>query len=224
MRLSRESILSCLEQEPLAAVLAGITQWPPKKAVSPLLGSLYQGDARIRWHAVSALGAVVAALAEEDREAARTVVRRLTWSLNDESGGVGWGAPEALAEILAGHEELAREYGHILISYMRPGGSYLEHPALQRGLMWGMGRVVQIRPSLLAEAGVPALLTPYLDSPDPEVRGLAARALGLLRLEAAKEKLASLRGDGAEFLLYDRGNLATVTVGGLAEAALALIG
>jgi HEAT repeat protein len=125
---------------------------------------------------------------------------------------------------MAGHEGLAGEYGYILVSYMRPEGCYLELPALQRGLMWGMGRMAGVRPGLLREADAPAHLPPYLDSEDPEVRGLAARALGLLRVETARVRLASLGGDTAEFLLYDRGELATVTVGGLAAAALALIG
>jgi HEAT repeat protein len=224
MRVSKKSILSCLEKEPLDAVLAAVRQWPPRRMVSPLIGCLFHGDERIKWHAVSALGAVVADLAESDREAARTVIRRLMWSLNDESGSIGWGAPETLAEIMAGHEGLAGEYGPILVSYMRPGGCYLELPTLQRGLMWGMGRMAGARPGLLKEADAPALLPPYLDSEDAEVRGLAARALGLLRVETARGRLASLGGDTAEFLLYDRGELATVTVGGLASAALALIG
>jgi hypothetical protein len=151
-------------------------------------------------------------------------MRRLMWSLNDESGSIGWGAPETLAEIMAEHEGLAGEYGQILVSYMRPEGCYLEFPALQRGLMWGMGRLAEVRPGLLREVDAPAHLPPYLDSGDREVRGLAARALGLLRVETARGKLASMAGDTAEFILYDRGELATVTVGGLAAAALALIG
>lgn len=221
---SRESILSCLAKEPLDAVLASVGQWPPRRVVSKLIGCLYNPDEKIRWHAVSALGATVAALAQEDRESARTMVRRLMWSLNDESGGVGWGAPEALGEIMARHEGLACEYVRILTAYMAPGGCYLAFPALQRGLMWAIGRVGQVRPGLLAEAGATALLPPYLDSADPEVRGLAARALGLLGAEAAGERLASLTGDAVAFTLYDGGNLATVTVGELAASALELIG
>lgn len=222
MRVSKESLLSCLEKEPLDAVLAAVRQRPPRGMVSPLIGCLFHGDERIKWHAVSALGAVVADLAESDREAARTVMRRLMWSLNDESGSIGWGAPETLAEIMAEHEGLAGEYVQILVSYMRPEGCCLELPALQRGLMWGMGRMAGARPGLLREADAPAHLPPYLDSEDPEVRGLAARALGLLRVETARGRLASMAGDTAEFLLYDQGELATVTVGGLAAAALAM--
>ena len=55
------------------------------------------------------MGAVVAHLAEKDMESARVVMRRLMCSLNDESGGIGWGAPEAMGEIIASHEGLASE-------------------------------------------------------------------------------------------------------------------
>jgi len=40
-------------------------------------------------------------------------MRRLMWNLNDESGGIGWGNPEAMGEILACHEALANEYAPI---------------------------------------------------------------------------------------------------------------
>jgi len=216
----KESILTCLAREPLAAVLEGIRQWPPHRVVSPLIGCLFHGEVRIRWHAVSALGMVVASLAETDREAARTVMCRLMWSLNDESGSIGWGAPEALGEIMAGHGGLAGEFGHILVAYMRRDGSYLELPALQRGLMWGLGRLAATTPGLLREWGAPACLPAYLDSEDPEVRGLAARALGLLRVDAARKRLAALKDDPAEVLLYDEGKFVMTTVDALARAAL----
>lgn len=169
---------------------------------------------------MSALGAVTAALAETDPDAARTVIRRLMWSLNRESGSIGWGAPEALAEIMAVHGGFAGEYGHILVAYMRPDGCYLELPALQRGLMWGLGRLAGTRPDVLMRRDAAAYLPPYLDSEDPEVRGLAARALGLLKVTPAKERIEALKEDTTTFTLYHQGILAPMTVGRLAVEAI----
>ena len=76
---------------------------PPRKLINPLLPLLLSHDDQLKWKAVVVLGAVVANLADQDIEAARIIIRRLMWSLNDESGGIGWGAPEALGEILAQH-------------------------------------------------------------------------------------------------------------------------
>ncbi|MCE5282095.1 MAG: HEAT repeat domain-containing protein [Deltaproteobacteria bacterium] len=216
----REMILSCLEAESFETVMAQASHWPPRQAVSPLIAALFREAPRVRWHAVSALGVVVAALAVTDREAARVVVRRLMWSLNDESGSIGWGAPEALAEIIAADDGLAEEYGPLLVAYLRPGGSYLELPAIQRGLMWAMSRLAETRPGLLRGLNVPAQLIPYLDSKDPEIRGLAVRALGFLGDHGVAKRLSALKGDPAEFLFYDRGTLANVTVGALAGVAL----
>jgi hypothetical protein len=216
----RKSIVTCLYGEPLDLVLAEVLQWPPRRVISPLIACLFHGDERIRWHAVSALGAVTAKLAETNPEAARTVIRRLMWSLNDESGSIGWGAPEALAEIMAVHGEFAGEYGHILVAYMRPDGCYLELSALQRGLMWGLGRLAGTRPDILRGYDASLYLQPYLDSEDPEVRGLAARALGLLKVTAAKERIEALKKDTAKFSLYNHGVLTHVTVGSLAGSAL----
>jgi hypothetical protein len=144
----------------------------------------------------------------------------LMWSLNHESGSIGWGAPEALAEIMAIHGGFAEEFGHMLVAYIRPDGCYLELPALQRGLMWGLGRLAGTRPDVLRVRDASVYLPPYLDSEDPEVRGLAARALGLLKVNAAKERLDALKEDPTKFTFYNQGVLTPVTVGSLAVTAL----
>ena len=217
----KRRIISWLKTGSLDTVLAEVRRLPPRQAVSPLIACLFDAGDIIKWHAVSALGVVMADLAKEDMEAARNIMRRLMWSLNDESGSVGWGVPEAMAEIMANHEGLAEEYAHILVAYMREDGLYWEFLPLQRGLMWGVGRLAEARPDLLKKWEAPAYLFPYLDSEDPEVRGLAARALGILRVEGAKMKLAVLKNDSSGVLLYDKGRLETRTVGELAREALA---
>ena len=80
----------------------------------------------IRWRAVSAMGHVVSRQAENDMPAARIIMRRLMWNLNDESGGIGWGSPEAMGDIMARSAPLTREYHRILISYVDPSGNFLE--------------------------------------------------------------------------------------------------
>lgn len=213
-------IASGLKSRLLDTVLSEVRRLPPRQVVSPLIACLCDADDLVKWHAVSALGAVVAELAGEEMEAARNIMRRLMWSLNDESGSVGWGAPEAMAEIMANQEGLAEEFAHILVAYMREDGLYLEFPPLQRGLMWGVGRLAGVRPDLLRKWAAPACLLPYLDSKDPDVRGLAARALGILRAEGAKMRLAALRNDSSPVLLYEQGRVEIRTVGELAGKAL----
>jgi hypothetical protein len=122
-----------MQAENFNDTLLAILDLPARKVVNPLISFFCSRDAILRWRSVSALGAVVARLADENRESARVVMRRLMWSLNDESGGIGWGAPEAMGEITARHAGMAGEYGHILLSYLAEDGNYLEHEVLQRG-------------------------------------------------------------------------------------------
>jgi hypothetical protein len=152
---------------------------PPERLVSPLLCFLYETDEMVRWRAVRGLGITVSALAEKDLESARIIMRRFIWSLNDESGGIGWGAPEAMGEIMAENGALAGEYYRILVSYIDENGNLLGNDALERGVMWAIGRLAQKRPELFREAIRPILA--QLNSPDPVKRGLALRTLLLLR-------------------------------------------
>jgi hypothetical protein len=193
-----------------------------------LFSALCHQEEIVRWHAVSAFGWVVDRIAGRDMESARIVMRRLLWSLNDESGGIGWGAPEAMAEVMVQNEALFREYAHMLLSYMREDGpdlfqdgNYLELPQLQRGVVWGVGRLAEKYGDLLMEKGVVDDLLPYLRSPDAPVRGITAWALGILRARSAKESMQHLLNDNGFVHLYHQGEIVETTVSKVVRQSLA---
>jgi HEAT repeat protein len=219
----KRRISKLLESSEIEAVIQELRQLPVSKAINPLIGALCSNNETARWHAITALGPIVADLADHDIEAARVVMRRLMWSLNDESGGIGWGAPEAMGEIMACHDGLAREYSHILVAYMREDGFYLELEQLQRGLMWGIARLAMVKPELLKAKNAATYLLPYLNSTDSMVRGRAAWALGLLRSKESASKLERLTDDPAQVKIYHNRAMIFATVGGLAHKALANI-
>jgi hypothetical protein len=155
-------------------------------------------------------------------EAARVIMRRLMWTLNDESGGIGWGSPEVMGEVLAAHSGLAKEYAHILLSYAREDGNYLELEGLQQGLLWGIGRLCENRPELARGAG--GILLPHLESQNEVIRGLAARIMGLLKVKEALPSLRKLTQDDSSLVIMVGNHLTSVRVKDIAEEALKLIG
>ena len=219
----KRRITKLLESPDIEAVIQELRQLPVSRVINPLIGALCSNNETVRWHAITALGPIMADLADKDMEAARVVMRRFMWSLNDESGGIGWGAPEAMGEIMAGHDKLADEYGHMLVAYMREDGFYLELPQLQQGLMWGLARLTMAKPDLLKAKNVVAYLLPYLDSHDSTVRGLAAWTLGLLHAGEAVSYLERLANDPAQVTIFLNRTFVPETVGSLAHNALANI-
>ncbi|MFA6901185.1 MAG: DVU0298 family protein, partial [Desulfurivibrionaceae bacterium] len=90
-RGSKHEILALLGQAELETVFTALAGYPPKKLLNPLFSGICNASEKTKWNAVSAMGMTVARLADQDMEAARIVMRRFMWSLNDESGGIGWG-------------------------------------------------------------------------------------------------------------------------------------
>jgi HEAT repeat protein len=215
----RAAVAQALRSPDPAGAMAALERFPPRRRINPLFSFLYHGDPAVKWSAVSAIGACVAALADENLEEARKVLRRLMWNLNDESGGIGWGSPEAMGEILSRHAQLAAEYAPILLSYTLPEGNYLEPPLLQRGLLWGIGRLAERDPERVREVG--SRLTDYLRSPDSGVRGAAARLAGLLGGGEAPLELRELLSDEADLEHFDGKQVIRVPVRAVAAEALA---
>jgi hypothetical protein len=218
-RQLKEMILQFLQTEDFGKGLSEIRQLPRRQAVNPLFSFLCSTDAIVKWRAVTAMGTVVSDLAATDPESARVIMRRFIWQLNDESGGIGWGCPESMAEAMAQNESLAAEFGRILISYIQPAGNYLEHEALQQGVLWGVGRLAHTRPRFAK--GAAAFLAAYMDSHDPVLRGLAVWAAGPIAGPKTIPRFERLRGDLAGLTLYRDGQMVQTSVGRLASEALA---
>ena len=144
-RKLKKKVYNLLGQDDFREAVKEISGLSARKVINPLIASLCSIDEKIQRRAAVAIGIVVAELADHDIESARVIMRRLMWNLNDESGGICWGAPEAMAEIMVRNKKLADEYHKILISYSDPETNYLEHEGLQKSVRRGLERLASKR-------------------------------------------------------------------------------
>ena len=155
-RALKKEILAILSQDDIGAQLSKFSNYPLRRVVNPLFSALLSPDPKIKWNGVTAFGFVVDQMAKENLEDARVIMRRFMWMLNDESGGIGWGTPEAMGEIMARNHKLALEFHPILISYLQEDelgkDNFLEYLPLRRGAFWGIARLAQSRPELAKKA------------------------------------------------------------------------
>ncbi len=221
-RKEKQDILALLKKgRDVDKILNELHKFPDHIIIHALFSGICKSDETIKWNSVSTMGRMVAKIADHDMEAGRIIMRRLMWSLNDESGGIGWGAAEAMAEIMVCHEGLASEFGQMQVAYMREDGNYQELEAMQRGVIWGVGRLAGVRPELMIKWKAGHYLLPYLESRDATVRGLAAWALGILKYSKAMGLIGTLIDDDSTIQLYINNTMTSPTVSKLASDALA---
>jgi hypothetical protein len=97
---------------------------------------LYDLDERVRWSAIEAIAKFMERWWQSGRqEKVRVYIRTLFWSMNEESGGIGWSSPQTIAEIIVHIPELIDPYGSMMIAYS------VEEPPLMKGGAWGIGRL-----------------------------------------------------------------------------------
>lgn len=129
------------------------------RGVGALLALLPVGG-ELSWRAAHALGALMAQLAEQNLEESRNIFRRLMWHMNEESGNIAWGIPEAMGEIVGQSRTLALLYHKIVISYIRQGagdGNLCDHAPLRRSCYWAIARLARAWPDLAKVAFEPLL-------------------------------------------------------------------
>lgn len=220
IRKMKKQVLALLRGEEFDAAIESIRRMPARQVINPLFSFLYSLEETVKWRAVSAMGAVIADLAESEIESARIIMRRFIWNLNDESGGIGWGSPEAMGETLAVSDRLAEEYANILLSYIRPDGNYLEHPDLQRGVIWAIGRLARARPRLVDNSI--EFLLPYLHTRDPIRCGLVLWTLAVLPTITTSFLLQKYVDDKRQISIYCEGRFESYTFDRLARSTLAI--
>jgi rubredoxin len=175
------------------------------RTAAGLIGLVTDPDETIKWRAVTALGRTVAAIYSRDPERARRVIRQLLWNLNQESGGIGWGMPEAFGEIIALTPSLKREYGFLLVAYLSEKCCFLENDQLVLGVVWALGRIRDLEPELKQQA-LPFLLE-ALCLPNPTLQGTAAWTLGQLKAVEALPLLKTLRTEAEMIKIFEQGSL-----------------
>jgi len=201
--LSKAEVKDMLQQrnfEPLLK-MAG----KDKRIVRYIVRCLYSADELLRKRAIEALGLVCSIIAERDEWAVRNILRQLLWSVTEESGGIGWSAPEAMAEIVRHCPGKFHDYGSIAVSF-------LDEELLRRGGLWAAGTLGKICPEFV-EHVLPDIMI-LLDSPDATLRGYAARAL--LAVNAGEEKRELLKNDKTPVQVYEDSELKYRTVSELA--------
>lgn len=219
-------IKAALRLPDVGSMLAALDPFAPRKRLKALFSALLDREEGVRWRAVVALGATIAAVAAADQKDGRELWRSLMWRVNEESGAIGWGIPEVMGETLARSPVLADEAARLLLAGVRelPGeaSAALDHPGLRRGAWWGIARLAEVRPDLVRP--VMDAASAALSDADPGVRGLACLVLARAGGPAAPARIArvtSLADDSATFTLYADDRLTTCRVGDLARRALA---
>lgn len=187
-----------------------------RRVLSFLTALTYDLDPLISWRAVEVVGLAAGRISDEDPEYVRVHLRRLMWLLNDESGGIGWRAPEMMGEITRSRPERFAEFVPIVISIL----DLEEEDAVRfrAGTLWAIGRLGQVMPDAVQSA-IPWIM-PCLNDPDAQTRGMAVWCLEQLDAPRHLASHKALLEDESPVELYLDGQIVHTQVGALACAAL----
>jgi hypothetical protein len=175
--------------------------------------SLYDIDETIKWPAIEAVGELMKHWWEQgDKAKVREYIRNLFWSMNDESGGIGWSSPQTIAEIIVDIPELIDPYGNMMVAHS------LEEPFFVKGALWGIGKLGELiieavdffRDKVLAA----------FNSDDAETLGLAAWSMGETGFKPALIFLRKLSIRTEPVCIYIEGEFEEKTLGEWAKEAI----
>ena len=188
-----------------------------RRVLSTLVSLTFDEDPLIGWRAVEATGTAADRIAEEDPDPVRDHLRRLHWLISEESGGICWRAPEAMAEIVRRRPALFSDYVPIVLYLIREmADEDLIH--FRAGILWAIGRLGPICARQFDEV-LPAVLA-CLDHPDSQVRGMAVWCLGRCGRADGLARRDDLLADEAPVDLYEDGHLGRTSVGRLVSQVL----
>lgn len=186
-----------------------------RRVLSFLTALTYDRDPQVAWNAVRALGLSAALIADSDPEYVRVHLRRLTWLLNDESGGIGWRAPESLAALIAAKPELFAEFVPIFLSILDMEPEDAIHFRL--GALWGLGLLATHFPEQVKSRQ--QYLAYCLTDEDPQIRGLAVWCLRRLDILSQYASTLDILADQGEFDLFTGEKLVHTSIAQIASGA-----
>ncbi len=202
-RQRKAALRELLKQHDPAAIRAWART--ERNPLAALQAALFTTDRLECRRVIEAFGLAAAIVGETDLEAVRVNVRQHFWMMNDESGNVGWHAPETIGEILCRVPALIDEFAPLLPAF------FVEEP-FERGTFEAVAHIAELRPEVYRDQT--AALTEALTDDDSQIRAFAFLALSRIDPDIADARIESLLSDDGpvEWYDFDTGELKSSTV------------
>ena len=111
-----------------------------RRLLGTLVSLTFDTELLIAWRAVEAIGLAADRLSAEDADYVRSHLRRLHWLIGEESGGICWYSPQAMAEIVRRRPTVFPEYAPIVATLLiTMAEEDLAH--FRAGVLWAIGRL-----------------------------------------------------------------------------------
>lgn len=147
--------------------------------VSKLISLSYDKDDLIAWRAIQSFKEISIRLTPIDQNFMRNTIRRLLWSMSDESGGIGWSACEILGMIISAN---VKEYSDVIPLLW----SFREEEMFKSGVMWAIYHIALIDRDALYF--VCEELLQFLTDKNPYVRVYSLSSLNTIGCNVEEEK------------------------------------
>ncbi len=144
------------------------------RTIGILFNLSYDKDSIITWRAVEAMGEVARVLTERSREEGRELMKRLLWSITEESGGLGWSSIEMIAEVVVRSPEVFSD-----IPLLLP--EYYDEPIFRESVLYALWRIGSVRPDLLSPQDVKEVVIQALKSDRAYQKALALMIINATR-------------------------------------------
>ncbi len=167
----KRTIQHALEQNDLEKIASLARR--NRRVISTLIRMAYDKETLTGWRAIKAIGRAARALVKTDEEFLRITVRKLLWSLSDESGGIGWSAPEILGEIVSADPEKFSDIIPLIAEVYE-----VEERVFRPGIVYALARIAEIAPERVA--GYQKVIILSLTDKEPLVKINALKLVELL--------------------------------------------
>jgi len=211
----RKNIAQALEANKLDTVVSLARQ--DRKVISRLIRLAYDKETLVGWRAIKAVGLIAQELVKTDYEYLRNTISKLRWSLSDESGGIGWSAPELIGEIVCADPRRFADIVPLIADVYA-----IEEEVFRPGVLYAFSRIAESAPDLVAPFA--DIINAALIDKNPLVRVYALKTIGNLKgmpgLSVARDVIEKLKQDKSEVWVYHDNAFVSVVVGDIAKNTL----
>jgi len=191
-----------------------------RKVLSVLVRLAYDKTSLTGWRAIKAIGHVASLYVRNNYDFLRDTIRKLLWSLSDESGGIGWSAPEILGEIVSADPKKLADIVPLIAEVYS-----IEEKVFRPGVLYALKRIGETCPESIEP--FQEIVLSGLSEQDPLARVYALELLTMLRnkldsavLDKARRQVASLGQDRTEVWTYKDDGFVGLEVGEVASGVI----